>query len=370
MNLVINYKFSVCRTKKNISMNIKKNIFLSVLFIFNMVINAQEPPSKTKVEKTTESINQKVNDLSTKATNQAQQITGTAQNVIGNAKAIIKIFEPILRFRLKKKTDEGISNQSINDVTGSNQAVNSNQTINIDTTTNTINTTEQTTTYVQEDPSAIVTQNDIMQGIPIVAESPAYNTDGTANLGSQNHKQFGCYIDIQQGAILDDIDAAGLSKSVDLIFTATSSFNEQVPMYAFLSPAYVKNDPFAYNFFKGVKYKDRNIPPATWEEVNESEVAMTSLTAAQFEKIKDNNQLMAVVKQIKGFGQKVESRTKLDGKVIAVKTEMGDRTAYSLLYIMNHYGTTGENGYLKVKIKVTGFDANGDGIPDGNLYQQ
>ncbi len=168
---------------------------------------------------------------------------------------------------------------------------------------------------------------------------------------------------------MDEIDAAGASKSVDLIYTATNAFNEQLPMYAFLTPSYVKHDAFAYNFFKGTKFKDRNIPPATWDEVNESEVALTALTGEQFEKIQNNNQLMAVVKQIKGFGQKVESRTKLDGKVIAVKTEMGDRTAYGLIYIVSHYGTTGENGYLKIKIKVTGFDTNGDGNPDNRLYQ-
>jgi hypothetical protein len=169
---------------------------------------------------------------------------------------------------------------------------------------------------------------------------------------------------------MDEIEVAGNSKSVDLIFTATNAFNEQVPMYAFLTPSYVKNDAFAYNFFKGTKYKDRNIPPAEWEEVNESEVAMTSLSGEQFEKIQNNNQLMAVVKQIKGFGQKVESRVKLEGKVIAVKTEMGDRTAYGLIYIVNHFGTTGDNGYLKVKIKVTGVGNTGDGTPDGNFYKQ
>ncbi|HMO34046.1 MAG TPA: hypothetical protein PKE07_13715 [Lacibacter sp.] len=298
-------------------------------------------------------MNQKTKDAS-EASNQvvseSQQVAGNVQNVVTNAKAVVKIFEPILRFRLKK------NQQSLGDGAGAGNPVAD-------------PAVTQPTTPPFDNPAIYVTQSDLAQGVPVVAESPAYNTDGTANLGSQNNKKFGCYINVLQGAIMDEIDVAGNSKSVDLIFTATNAFNEQVPMYAFLTPSYVKNDAFAYNFFKGTKYKDKNIPPAEWEEVNESEVAMTSLTGEQFEKIQNNNQLMAVVKQVRGFGQKVESRVKLDGKVIAVKTEMGDRTAYGLIYIMNHYGTTGDNGYLKIKIKVTGFDANGDGNPDGSIYQ-
>lgn len=345
-------------------MRFKKNICFGFLLLSVLMTRAQETQTKSKTAKATEKVTQKANEISNDAVNQSQQIAGAAKNVISNAKAIINIFEPILRFRLKKKSNETLSGQPGNEVTGSSQSDTNNSSINP------VNTAEQNTGYIPDDTSVLVTQNDINQGVAVIAESPAYNTDGTANLGSQNHKQFGCYIDIQQGAIMDEIDAAGMSGSVDIIFTATNAFNEQVPMYAFLTPAYVKHDAFAYNFFKGAKYKVRNIPPAIWEEVNESEVAITSITGVQFEKIRNNDQLMAVVKQTRGFGQKVESRTKLDGKVLAVKTEMSNRTVYGLIYIVNHYGTTGENGYLKIKLKVTGFDANGDGIPDGSLYMQ
>ncbi|MFY7841039.1 MAG: hypothetical protein ACOVP7_12230 [Lacibacter sp.] len=335
----------------------KKIVLLLIIAGTGAAAFAQEPAKKPKVVKAAEKVNQKtqkVSDASNEVVNQTQQTAGNVQNVVNNAKAVIKIFEPILRFRLKKKTaTEQQNNQP--PVTATDPAV--------------TGATNSVPVQPYDDPSVYVTATDIAQNVPIVAESPVYNTDGTANLGSQNNKKFGCYIDIMNGAILDEIDAAGNSKSIDLMFTATNAFNEQVPMYAFLVPSYVKNDAFAYNFFKGTKYKDRNIPPASWEEVNESEVAMTNLTGEQFEKIQNNNQLTAVVKQIKGFGQKVESRVKLEGKVIAVKTEMGDRTAYGLIYILNHYGTTGDNGYLKIKIKVTGFDQTGDGIPDGGMYQ-
>jgi hypothetical protein len=203
----------------------------------------------------------------------------------------------------------------------------------------------------------------------MVAESASYNADGTANLGNQNNQNFGCYVDILRGKIMDDIDVAGNTSSVDIIFTATDYYGS-APMFALLTPAYVKNDAFSNYYFRGPLYKDSHIPVKEWDEVNESEVALTALTGAQFDKIQDNNQLTAVVKKIPGFKDKFESRTKINGKVFAIKTEMGDRTAYGLLYVVDQFGTTGVNGYLKIKIKVTGFDSNGDGLPDSGLYTQ
>ncbi|MBX9782177.1 MAG: hypothetical protein K2X48_02685 [Chitinophagaceae bacterium] len=338
---------------------LKQVIVVAIVLFVALETTAQEQPKKPKVVKTAEKVNQKTqkaSEASNEVENQSQQTAANVQNVVNNAKAVIKIFEPILRFRLKKQTITAPTDVAVNNTPFPPNPP-----------------AEQQPAAPLPDynnPAVFVTQNDITQGVPIVAESPAYNTDGTANLGSQNNKKIGCYIDVMRAMIMDEIDAAGQSKSVDLIFTATNAFNEQVPMYAFLTPSYVKNDGAAYNFFKGTKYKDRNIPPASWDEVNESEVAMTALSGEQFEKIQNNNQLMAVVKQIKGFGQKVESRTKLEGKVIAIKTEMGDRTAYGLIYIVNHFGTTGDNGYLKVKIKVTGVGNTGDGTADGKFYQQ
>lgn len=59
----------------------------------------------------------------------------------------------------------------------------------------------------------------------------------------------------------------------------------------------------------------------------------------------------------------------MNGKVFAVKTHLGNREAYGLIYIVDQFGTTGTNGYLKIKLKVTGFDSTGDGNPDPNLYK-
>lgn len=334
------------------------------------VLAAQEPARKSGAVKAAESVNKKSRELteaSNQVLNESQQVAANIQQAVSNVKAVVKVFEPILRFRLKKKEPE------VNQPGGSAELAYTAapDTVPVQPEADAV-PPGQPDQAVQVQPQQYiqtgVTQEELLQGVPVIPESALYNSDGSANLGSQNHKTFGCYLDMTRGAVMDEIDAAGNARAVDLIFTATGAFNEQVPMYAFLTPAYARHDAFAYNFFKGVKYKDKNIPPMSWEEVNESEVAMTSLTPAQFEKIKDNNQLMAVLKQVRGYGPKVESRAKLEGKVIAVKTEMGDRTAYGLICILRHFGTTGENGYLTVKIKVTGFDSNGDGIPDQVNY--
>ena len=336
---------------------------------------AQEGQKKSGVVKTSEKINQtsaKLSEQSAQVANEFSQASVNIQTAVNNAKMALKVFEPILKLRLRKKASENAGEQQgITD--GGQFPVNPapaydpwfvpppipEQQLMQDSVA-----WQQTQMYQQYS----VQQTDLNNGVPVITQSPTYNTDGTANLGNQNSKKFGCYINMLNGAIMDEIDAAGNSKSIDLIFTSTDYFNENVPMYAFLTPSFAKNDKFAYNFFKGTKYKDQNIPPKLWEEVNESEVAMTNLTGEQFERIQTNQQLTAVVKQISGFQQKIESRTKLDDKVIAVKTEMGDRTAYGLLYIVSHTGTFGENAFLKVKIKVTGLDATGDGNPDPGLY--
>ncbi|RYF90722.1 MAG: hypothetical protein EOO03_03045 [Chitinophagaceae bacterium] len=329
---------------------------LGTIFLLGTVNAA----AQSKVVKTTQKANDKarqVKEDSDEVVRQAGEIGNNINTIKSNVKSVISIFEPILRFRLKKKNNNTTASQDVNAAaTGTTETA---------TTTTTGNTPAETASNAD---ASYVTQTDINNAVAITTESSAYNSDGSANLGIQNNTKYGCYLDMVKGQVMDDIDAAGQSKNIDLIFTATGTFNEQVPMYAFLTPAYAKDDGAAYHFFKGTKFKDRNIPPATWDEVNESEVAMTALTAGQFEKIQNNNQLMAVVKQVKGFSQKVESRTKLDGKVLAVKTEMGDRTTYGLICISNHYGTIGSNGYLKIKIKVTGFDSNGDGNPDASIY--
>lgn len=328
-----------------------KQIFLLMAFISLVskeALPAQESnsASKGKILKKTEQINAKTSELNQETQRSAENIKQTAKNI----KSIIAVFEPIFKLKLKKT----ISSESQD---------NNPQTSNV-ITEQTQEESGSATTELPENQSDEIQS----QSTEMISEDPQYNTDGTANLGNQNHQEYGCYIDIMTGTIMDDVDVAGQTGNVDLIYTATDYYGS-APMYAFLTPSYVKNDNFSNYYFRGPVFKDANIPVKQWDEVNESEIALTNLTALQFDKIKNNDQLMAVVKKTPGFKDKFESRSKIEGKVFAIKTEMGSRTTYGLMQIVNHYGTTGKNGYLKIKLKVTGIDSNGDGLPDVQSYQ-
>ncbi len=357
---------------KSLFLNRLGCIFIAFFFSFSLLFAQNPPPAKTnKAMKASEDVNKKTEEIknSSDAMNQqVQQASGNMQATSNNAKAVVQVFEPILRLRLKKQAgssstemntgQDGTTVQPTDPYQSQGQG---NQPAQPDN----ISYTDGGSPQAMQNQEVYV--EDIQSGVPIASTGEAYNTDGTANLGNQNNSKFGCYLDIRQGLIMDEVDAADQTRAVDIMFTATDYYGS-APMYAFLTPAYVKNDFFSNYYFRGAKYKDANIPVKLWEEVNETEIALTNLTPEKFEKIRDNNQLMAVVKQTGAFKDKFESRTKLDGKILAIKTEMGDRTAYGLLYIVSHYGTTGENGYLKIKLKVTGFDANGDGNADSFLY--
>lgn len=318
------------------------------------------PKGLEKVVAGSESLNrssQKMNEKTNAISNQVQQAGNNVKAAVENVKAVIRVFEPILGLHLKRKS--GMTEVSQTESPSSESAGNM------------TSAPDSGMQVAAAGMPAVAESNPIAAANPVemVAESANYNTDGTANLGNQNNQNFGCYVDILRGKIMDDIDAAGNTSNVDIIFTATDYYGS-APMFALLTPAYVKNDAFSNYYFRGPVYKDAHIPVKEWDQVNESQVALTALTGAQFDKIQDNNQLTAVVKKIPGFKDKFESRTKINGKVFAIKTEMGDRTAYGLLYVVDQLGTTGVNGYLKIRIKVTGFDSNGDGIPDSGLYLQ
>jgi hypothetical protein len=343
-----------------------KIICLLVVFLFFgtsacwTYAQSNKPKGVEKVVTGSENLNrstQKLNEKTNAINNQVQQAGNNVKAAVENVKAVIRVFEPILGLHLKRKS--GMPGVSQTDSSSPEYAG------------NVIATTDSVKQVTIENASVPVESNNTSSEInsEIVAESASYNADGTANLGNQNNRNFGCYVDILRGKIMDDIDVAGNTSNVDIIFTATDYYGS-APMFALLTPAYVKNDAFSNYYFRGPVYKDAHIPVKEWDEVNESQVALTALTGAQFDKIQDNNQLTAVVKKIPGFKDKFESRTKINGKVFAVKTEMGDRTAYGLLYVVDQLGTTGVNGYLKIKIKVTGFDSNGDGLPDSGLYTQ
>lgn len=323
----------------------KKVIFSLLTFTACAIMLPGTPllaQSESKLSRNTEKVNSKSRQLEAESENlqiKAQETAGHVQRTTQNVKNIVKLFEPIFKFHLKPK-------QIVEHATVADSPVPASA------------------------PEESVSNQEIMPTKDASDDSSSevgYSPDGTAFFGSQNHQEYGCYLDISTGTVMDDVDASTQTGSVDLIFTATDHFGS-APMYAFLSPALAKNDFFANYYFRGSKYKDQNIPVKEWEDVNESEIALTKLTLAQFEKIQNNQQLQAVIKQAGVFKDRLESRTKLTGKVIAVKTHVAHREAYGLIAIMDHFGTTGSNGCLKIKIKVTGFDQNADGIPEAETY--
>ena len=197
------------------------------------------------------------------------------------------------------------------------------------------------------------------------ANSTSYNEDGTANWGCQDHQKYGCYLDGHKGIICDEVDVATKTGTIDVIFTANPYGKGAI--YHLVSPQFAKTNFAGWTFFAGEKYKNTNYPVKNWQTVNASEIALIQITGEQFEKVKNNDQLMAVVNQTGGFKPDFRSTNiKLDGKVFAVRTQVADRTSYALIYVVEQVGLRGKDCYLRVKLKVNGTDTNGDGLPDSH----
>lgn len=337
--------------KNPVNLHFRLMIMMTAMVISIVCLQAQNK-FEQKMDKTvsaTEKIqqkSQKVQNGSVAMHENIQQAGEGIKATVQNVKAIIKIFEPIRGLHFKNKNNEATVNPNDDQLS---------------------NPTSDHSELLEESPSDASEVGSTIEQFE-EPESSSYNSDGSANLGNQNSGQYGCYLDIMRGLVMDDVDVAGNTESVDVIFTATDYYGS-APMYALLTPAYVKNDHFANYYFRGSNYKDANIPVKLWEEVNESEIALTTLNSDKFEKIQNNNQLLAVIKQTPAFKDKFESRTKINGKVFAIKTKMQNREAYGLMLVEDQFGTTGVNGYLKIKLKVMGFDSDGDGNPNANLYK-
>lgn len=106
----------------------------------------------------------------------------------------------------------------------------------------------------------------------------------------------------------------------------------------------------------------------SWKEKNETEIAETKISIAQFEKITSNSALVNAVKNAAGFAAEFYTPNKMEGRVFAVKLIQDEREVMALLAVYKQLGTSGSNGYLKIKIKVQGIDGNKDGIPDEKSY--
>jgi hypothetical protein len=343
----------------------KKIIVLKLLCIALFTnAHAQKKPAAEKVVAASEKVNNKsreISDASNKVADQARQAGDNAKNIASNVKAILKVFEPILKLHFKKRNKNKPAEDVVIINTGQVKSDNNNSSsapppsVENNNSNSGSNTNNNNKSIPVEAPQASYD--------PGVPENTNYNSDGTANWGNHHNPEYGCYIDALTGTILDGGSAEDKPESVDLIFIAP---NDGQNAYYLITPNFAHDNGSA-NCFWGSCSTDN--PVKSWKSVNESEVAETKITGAQFEKIQYNEQLRGAVKSTRNFSAFYTSLNKLDGKVFAVKTTMGERDAFALIYVVKHVGTSGSSGYLKVKIKCTGFDNNGDGNPDEALYQ-
>lgn len=334
-------------------------IFLCALLLLQFSF-AQE----NKVVKKAQQVNDKsrqISETSNRVKEQADQVAVNTKNVVQNAKAVIKIFEPVFALHFKKKNKKNAGNNG----NGGQQidAARAKSDYGNTETGNGGNSSPAQPVYSNENPVNNTNAASPVYADPGVPENSNYNPDGSANLGNQYNAEYGCYLDALTGTVLFGGEAEEKPTSVDLIFLAP---NDGQNTYYLVTPNFAHDG--GADCFWGSCTTDN--PTKSWKTVNESEVAVTTLTGAQFEKIQYNTQLSGAVKGTRGFaGWYSSPGTKLDGKVFAVKTEMENRTAYALIYVVKQVGTSGSGGYLKVKVKVTGFDNNGDGNPDSNVYE-
>jgi len=190
-----------------------------------------------------------------------------------------------------------------------------------------------------------------------VNDPATINPDGSGNWGNQNNGLYGNCLDVLTGTVMGMGEAEESPKSVDVIFIAANG------SYQLWSPDYARNQVAARYTSKGIQES-----VSKWNEVNETEIAETRLSAGQFDKIQTNSQILNAVKNATNYASSLTMFGKLEGKVFAVKTELEDRAVYGLIKVVKHYGTEGSNGYLKIQIKAQGIQNDVGGELDAGMY--
>lgn len=186
-----------------------------------------------------------------------------------------------------------------------------------------------------------------------VNNTSTINNDGSGNWGNQNSGLYGNCLDVMTGTVMGMGEAAQSPQSVDLMFFAPDDGQNT---YYLMTPGFARNNGTA-TYMTG----HTSDQVAKWNDVNESEVALTRLTIGQFNQVQNNNQIQSAVLNAQNYsGNYASVGQKLEGKVFAVKVQMDNREVYALVAVLKHFGTSGSNGYLKIQIKTTGL-ANKDG---------
>lgn len=203
-------------------------------------------------------------------------------------------------------------------------------------------------------------QNYLMgQNLPINNPS-TINNDGSGNWGNQNNGLYGNCLDVMTGNVMGMGEAAQSPTSVDLMFFAPSDGQNT---YYLMTPGFAKNN--STSTYMTMHTSDQVMQ---WNDINESEVALTKLSIGQFNQIQNNNQIQSAVRNAQNYSENYSSvGQKLDGKVFAVKVQMDNREVYALVAVLKQMGTSGNNGYLKIQIKTTGL-ANSNGQINVNAY--
>lgn len=318
-----------------------------------------------------------------------------ADAAVNKGKAVINVFQPYLLkarelFAQAKQMAKEVksSAKNIKNNTGNTDAAvttttdNNNTYGNNNNSSNTNSNTNATTTYT--DPAATYTppaataattpaapaDNSAQYGVynnytPAqylpVANPASVNADGTGNWGNQNNGLYGNCLDVLTGTVMSMGEAEDKPGSADLMFFAPADGQNT---YVLMTPSFAKNNSTA-TYMTG--HASDGI--TKWKDITESEVALTKLTIAQFDKIQTNTQITGAVKNAVNYtGWYTSVGTKLEGQVFAVKVEQDNRTVYALIAVEKHFGTSGSNGYLKIKVKSQGIDNNNDGMVDPNAY--
>jgi hypothetical protein len=200
------------------------------------------------------------------------------------------------------------------------------------------------------------------QSLPVNNPS-TINSDGSGNWGNQNNGLYGNCLDALTGTVMGMGDAADRPGSVDLMFFAPADGQNT---YTLMTPGFARNNGTATYMTEHTSDQVMQ-----WSDVNETEVALTRLTLGQFDQIQNNSQILNAVRMAQNYaGYYSAVGQKLDGMVFAVKAELESRQVYALIAVSRQVGTSGSNGYLKIRIKAQGVDANANGAPNANFYQR
>lgn len=321
-----------------------KYVLIFITLLVSETIFAQGSGKKAgdKVKNTAEKINQKSNEINQSSAEVAEQARQTAENVkstIKNVKAVLKVFEPIFSFHFKKRKQGGQMTTNSDYVTYNSESDKNSNTSNPD------QNSSQNSNVPPPPPPPYSSENFSQP------ENDTYNDDGTMFLGHQNSGRYGNCLNLLEGTVMGMGEAEEEPQKIDLIF-----FSQYGGLgYSFESPF----DAPTIN--EGVAVKK-------WKARNETEIAETRLSIADFEKITTNSQLLNAVKSATGFSAGFYTPNKMDGRVFAIRLMQDDREVNALLGVYKQYGTAGGNGYLKIKIKVQAIKAQSNGSADPASY--